>query len=375
MQKAVIIIPTYNEQDVIAQTILAVFKACESVAEYQVEILVFDSSSTDNTGSIVQGLQSQFPLIHLVTEPSKQGLGHAYMQAMKYAVETLRADVVFEFDADGSHKPEYLPKMLQELHNGADVVVGSRYVKGGSIPANWGLHRKFLSIVGNWISRIFLSPRHKDWTSGFRGTKTDALQQVAYTELASKGYAYKLHLFWLLHKNKAKIVEYPIAFIDREIGYSKLPKNNMIESLKLVIWLRLQAMHYFIKMSLVGGVGMVLQLVLFNIIRHFMPPQYANSIAVEIAIISNFLLNNAYSFKDKKLSRSEYGVRGLFKKAVNFNVISLVSLLIQFVVMTIGVDLLGRGFWVENGFLIIGVGIASINNYFTYSRFIWKNKK
>lgn len=372
MQNVVVIIPTYNETQVIAETVNAVFLACDGIEHYSVSVLVYDSNSTDGTADNVRQLQVTQPRLHLVEEAAKLGLGHAYMQAMQYATESLNADIVFEFDADGSHKPEYIPKMLAEMTAGADVVVGSRYIKGGAIPADWGLHRKLLSVLGNWVSRIFLSPKHKDWTSGFRATKTKILRQIPYTQLASKSYAYKLHLFWLLYKAKANIVEYPIVFVDREKGESKLPSNNMIESLKLVIWLRLIEMKYFIKMSIVGGIGMVLQIMLFNLLRHFMLPQYATMIAVEVAIISNFILNNKYAFKDKKLTRSSHGYRGLVRKAVHFNAISLVSMLIQFAVMTIGVDLLGRSFWAENSFLVLGIGIASLSNYFVYSRVIWK---
>ena len=372
MQNVVVIIPTYNEAQVIEETVTAVLGVGDGLENYKVSVLVYDSNSTDDTADKVRQLQLTQPQVHLVEEPAKLGLGHAYMQAMQYAIETLGADIVFEFDADGSHKPEYIPKMLAEMTAGADVVVGSRYIKGGAIPADWGLHRKLLSVLGNWVSRILLSPKHKDWTSGFRATKTKVLRQIPYTKLASTSYAYKLHLFWLLFKAKANIVEYPIVFVDREKGVSKLPANNMAESLKLVIWLRLIEMKYFIKMSIVGGFGMVLQIILFNLLRHFMLPQYATMIAVEAAIISNFLLNNKYSFKDKKLTRTTHGYRGLFRKAVHFNLISLVSMLIQFVVMALGTHLWGRGFWVENSFLVLGIGIASLNNYFVYSRFIWK---
>ena len=129
------------------------------------------------------------------------------------------------------------------------------------------------------------------------------------------------------------------------------------------------------KVCLVGLVGMAIQLVGFNILRHFMLPQYANAIGTELAIISNFLLNNIYSFKQHKISRSSHGYRGILKKAIHFNLVSLLSLLIQFVVVTIGVHFFGRGVIVENGFVFVGIILGSLANYFTYSRLIWKKKQ
>jgi len=131
----------------------------------------------------------------------------------------------------------------------------------------------------------------------------------------------------------------------------------------------------YIKVCLVGLVGMIIQLIVFNILRHFMPPQYANAIATELAIISNFLLNNRYSFRQHRISRSHHGYSVLLKKGIHFNLISLFSLLIQVIVVSVGVHLLGRGIFIENGLVVLGVVLGSLINYFTYSRFIWRKKK
>ena len=131
----------------------------------------------------------------------------------------------------------------------------------------------------------------------------------------------------------------------------------------------------YIKVCLVGLVGMGIQLISFNILRHFLLPQYANAIGTELAIISNFLLNNVYSFKQHKISRRSHGYRGIFKKAVHFNLVSLLSLLIQFIVVSLGTHFFGRGILLENGFVLLGIILGSLVNYFTYSRLIWKKKK
>ena len=128
------------------------------------------------------------------------------------------------------------------------------------------------------------------------------------------------------------------------------------------------------KVCFVGLVGMVIQFTVFNILRHFIWPQYANAIATELAIISNFVLNNNYSFKQHKVSYHSHGYQGILKKAFYFNSVSFLSLLIQFIIVTVSLRLFGRGVLAENTYVFIGIIIGSLANYFFYSRFIWKKK-
>ncbi len=238
-ETAVIIIPTYNEGAVIQETIHQVMAVIAQLTDYDTKILIFDSASTDDTLGQVQLLQAVYPdRIYLKTEPYKTGLGSAYLQAMRFAIEILKADIVVEFDADLSHQPKYLPSLFDALKTN-DVAIGSRYVRGGSIPKNWGLHRKFLSILGNYIARLLLSFRYKDFTSGFRATRAQILDEILPDRFLSNHYAYKLHLLWMLHQHRAKIHEVPIHFVDREKGSSKLPANSITDSLRVICTLRM----------------------------------------------------------------------------------------------------------------------------------------
>jgi dolichol-phosphate mannosyltransferase len=237
-EKVMVVIPTYNEALVIAETVRQVFAATHELVDFSVEILIFDSASTDQTQSIIQDLIPQYAgKLHLQKEPKKTGLGSAYAQAMHYALQHLNADVVVEFDADLSHQPQYLAPMLSLLKT-CDVVMGSRYLTGGSIPANWGFQRKFLSVLGNQVARLTLTRRYHDLTSGFRATRREKLSTALQTAFYSNHYAYKLHLLWLLHQNKAHILEYPIHFVDREQGESKLPANSIKDALRVIAKLR-----------------------------------------------------------------------------------------------------------------------------------------
>ncbi|MCR9191549.1 MAG: polyprenol monophosphomannose synthase [Gammaproteobacteria bacterium] len=244
-EKAMIIIPTYNEALVIADTLHQVFAATESLEDVAVEILVFDSASTDATQKIVQELQAIYSgKLHLQTEAAKSGLGSAYAQAMQYALQTLDADIVVEFDADLSHQPKFLGPMMMHIKT-CDVVLGSRYVKGGSIPKDWAAHRKFLSVLGNMIARFVLTWRYQDFTSGFRATRREVLAPILPDKFLSDQYAYKLHLLWLLHKKNARIHELPIQFVDRQQGMSKLPTNSIGDALRVIFKLRLEEMKRF----------------------------------------------------------------------------------------------------------------------------------
>jgi dolichol-phosphate mannosyltransferase len=288
---------------------------------------------------------------------------------MRYAMDVLKADIVFEFDADGSHKPEYIRPMLEKIKS-ADVVVGSRYVAGGSIPNNWGWHRKLFSVLGNQVARCFLTRKYKDFTSGFRATRTRVLRNILPDAFLSSQYAYKLHLFWLLHKAGAVIKEHPIVFIDREKGYSKLPRNSILDSLRVVMCLRYVELKNYFKMCLVGLSGAFVQFGVFNLMRHMVSPTHAMQFAVTSAIISNFIFNNKFTFKDNEIREAN-----LLKRFFIFSSYSFLMVMLQSSWMHFAVRHIGQSFWFENLFVGIGIIAGSVLNYFFYSKIIWKGEE
>ena len=366
IEKVVIIIPTYNEADVIEETLAAVFSATQSIQNSDVHVLVFDSASTDDTQKIITNLAANNDHLHLQTELQKSGLGSAYMQAMHYALDKLSADIVFEFDADLSHDPKYIAPMLDKIKT-CDVVVGSRYVAGGSIPADWGWHRKLMSVMGNWISRAVLTPVYKDFTSGFRATRRDMLKKSLPERFLSNQYAYKIHLLWVLHKNKAKICEYPIAFVDRQKGVSKLPTNSIVDSLRVLFVLRFYEMKRYLKMCLVGVSGMTVQFMVYNCVRHYFPPFSSQALAVSAAIINNFILNGYFTFNKRLPVSPLHKARAL----MIFVVYSIGYVFLQSYWLALGVKLLGTGVFQENFILVAGMIFGSFLNYFIYSRIVW----
>src|SRR5579859_6006771 len=149
MKKAIIIVPTYNERDNIQKVIPLLEEVFGRVKNWDMGVLVVDDSSPDKTADVVKTLQKKYKNVHLLVNEKKSGLGGAYLKGMAEAFGKLDAEVVFEFDADLSHDPQKIPDFLRKIDEGYDMVLGSRYIKGGGIPKDWGLDRKFLSVVGN----------------------------------------------------------------------------------------------------------------------------------------------------------------------------------------------------------------------------------
>ena len=369
-ESVVIIIPTYNESECIENTIHEVFSTVSQNNEFDFKILIFDSHSTDQTQFIVKKLQKTYSQLILKSESEKSGLGSAYRQAMQIALDGLKADIVFEFDADLSHQPKYLMPMLDAIKE-HDVVIGSRYVQSGSIPQDWGFHRKLLSRGGNLITRCFLTQQYKDFTSGFRATRRHALAESLPSRFISNGYAYKVELLWRLHKNRFKIKEIPIDFINRKQGYSKLPTNTIKDTLSVIAKLRLAPFLTYIRMCMVGLVGLCIQLLIYNLGRFHFSPFFASLIAASAAITNNYILNSRFTFKIPCYWTFRHKLKsfGLF---VAYNSMMVFGQSYWTYALT---KATGQGFFRENMVVLTGIILGSILNYLVYSKLIWEQHK
>ncbi len=380
--KIVVVMPTYNEEDNIGKMIDVLHEEIfPQLKKHDLELLVVDDNSPDKTQEIVKKKTNKYENIHLFTG-EKKGLGVAYVRGIKYAMENLDAEWVVEMDADFQHNPNDLVPMILAAEEGYDYIIGSRYIEGGSIPKEWALIRKLQSVLGNLLARIVLwLPQIHDVTSGFKMSKVkEYLDKIDIDEIVkeeySRNYAYKIFLLFKMIKQGAKVKEVPINFQSREEGDSKMPKNNIKDSLRMVLTLRWLESQRFIKVCAVGTIGAAIQFTIFNILRRTLNPEIANVIAVEFAIIGNFIINNSWTFKDKKL-KIEKGLQKIILKFAQFNLFSLGSLLIQYIVMKIGTNILGRGFIIENGLVVVGILLGLIYNFTIYTKLIWKttNKK
>jgi len=236
--RIVIIIPTYNESKTIAGLIDAIELEFKKIANHQLSILVVDGNSPDGTAAAVRAKMPVYKNIELLIEKEKRGLGMAYISGMKYAVEKMGAGAFIEFDGDFQHDPKDIRRLIQELDNGYDYVIGSRYVPGGSVPKEWGWHRKFLSKFGSLYIKYALGLPTHDNTSGLKLTRVQGFfSQLSLDEnrILSKRHAYKVHLLYEMIRLGAKVKEMPIRFLERGGGTSKSSLEDIKESLK-VVW-------------------------------------------------------------------------------------------------------------------------------------------
>jgi dolichol-phosphate mannosyltransferase len=211
---------------------------------------------------------------------------------------------------------------MHEIDAGADFVIGSRYVKGGSIPANWGFSRKMTSRGGNLVARYVAGIyRVRDCTAGFRAIRASLLRRIDLSGLRVQGYAFLVALLHAATTLGARIVEIPVEFVDRTRGESKLGLSDIVEFIVNAWWIRLQSSRTFVKFLIVGASGVVVNLGCFTVLLHWEVNKYlASPIAIELSIISNFLLNNYWTFRWRRV-RDGTRIRGL-----KFNVVSLLSL-------------------------------------------------
>jgi len=369
----VVILPTYNEKANIEKMIPVLEEEVfPKIKNHSMLLLVADDHSPDGTAQAVKAFGKKWKNIHLLMG-NKEGLGSAYVRAMKYAMEKLSADAVIEFDSDFQHDPHDIPRLIEAMDNGADYVIGSRYVKGGKIPKEWGIDRKVQSIFGSIFARIVLFTFGiHDMTSGFKLTKTSFLKKVDLDNLYSKNYSYKIQILYEVVKLGAKVKEVPIIFYERAKGKSKMNTNNIVESFLVVLKIRMHESRKFIKFLMVGGTGFMLNFIVYFILGHFTTVNLvvANTIGAELAIFSNFNLNNLWTFNDNTTKTfSSY-----MSKMLQYFATSNIGIWIfQNGMIQLGSSLYGRKYYLV--YFIFGTALLLVWNFTIYNKIIWKKPR
>ncbi len=226
--KYLIVIPTYNESETLPSLLSAIFSDPELVDTH---ILVVDDNSPDNTGELVRRLidnKTYGDRLYLLQRKGKLGLGTAYISGFKWGLNK-SYDVLVEMDADHSHDPEYLAPIFEQLKD-VDFVVGSRYVDGGGVE-NWGIGRQLLSRFGSYYARTILRLPIRDLTGGFNFWKKKVLEEIDLDSIQSNGYAFQIELKYRASKRGFSYQEYPIVFVDRRMGVSKMSKKIIFEAM------------------------------------------------------------------------------------------------------------------------------------------------
>jgi len=232
--RVLVIVPTYNE----AENIAALIREVRNL-DIDPEILIIDDNSPDGTANIVKTIMERDPKVHLIERPKKMGLGSAYITGFKWALDR-NFDVVVEMDADFSHDPKDIKRLVENLEN-CDAVIGSRYVKGVSV-VNWPISRLLLSYFANLYARVITGVKIRDLTSGFKAIKTEYLRVIDLDGIKSDGYAFQIELHFNLWFKGFKVCEIPIIFVERRAGKSKLNKGIIWEAFWMVLKLGLRRM-------------------------------------------------------------------------------------------------------------------------------------
>lgn len=227
--RALVIIPTYNEAENIIKMLHRVREALP-----QGEVLVVDDASPDGTGDLVDAEMKTDNSIHLIRRSGKSGLGSAYRAGFRWGIQN-GYEACIEMDADFSHDPNTLPRFIELLDAGNELVIGSRYVKGGEIP-NWSRHRFLLSRGGNIYASTMLGLHVADSTAGFRAYSVKLLERLDLDKVRAEGYGFQIEMTYHAKRAGARIVETPISFVDRVVGESKMSSAIVIEALGLVTW-------------------------------------------------------------------------------------------------------------------------------------------
>ncbi len=228
--RTLVCVPTYNE----AASLPVLLPRLAEVRP-QVDVLVIDDRSPDGTGALADAFAERDPHVHVLHRPGKGGLGAAYLAGFGWGLDR-GYDVIVEMDADGSHRPEDLERLLATLADGADVVLGTRWMPGGST-VNWPFRRRFLSVAGNRYARGMLNVPMRDITGGFRAYRTTALRALDLPTVRGEGYVFQVELALRAADAGLRIAEVPITFVEREQGVSKMSRGIVVEAMRRVtVW-------------------------------------------------------------------------------------------------------------------------------------------
>lgn len=227
-EQVTVVLPTYNELENLPHII-------PEILAHGYSLLIVDDNSPDGTGRMADSFAADLPRLSVLHRPGKAGLGPAYAAGFDRALES-GAHIIMEMDADFSHDPADLPRLVTAVEDGADLVIGSRYVPGGATP-DWPALRRFISKGGNIYARTMLGIPTRDATGGFRAFRADALRRLPYREAEASGYGFQVEMAWRANQMGMEVVEVPITFRDRTRGTSKMGTDIVVEAMRLVtVW-------------------------------------------------------------------------------------------------------------------------------------------
>jgi dolichol-phosphate mannosyltransferase len=358
MSKSIsVIIPTYNERDNVVPLVKRIGGA---LSDHDYEIVFIDDNSGDGTAKLAAGLSPEYP-VRVIVRRDKKGLASAVVDGIGYT----SGQLVVVMDADLQHPPEVIPDLIRETEGNVDVVIASRYVAGGGCQG-WGLTRRIISKGAIFLAHMLLPATRciKDPMSGFFMFNR---QVVADARLMPTGY--KILLEILIEGKFQGVAEVPYIFGSRSGGESKLNARQQIDYLRHVYSLmkRKGELLRFLKFCLVGGSGVLVNMGLLWLLTEFagFPYLVSAAVSIESSIISNFVLNNYFTFGDRRLA----GARIFLERLLKFNVVSLFGLGINLGVLYLFTDVFGLYYLLSN---LCGIAVAMLWNYLVNTLWTWR---
>lgn len=372
MKKIVIILPTYNEHENIADMISLVAKQREKIPHWNLEILVSDSNSPDGTLDEVGKIKTKIAGVYGLNV-EKRGLGVGLKLGYDYAFQKLNADAVLQMDADLQHDPNDIPKFTSELDHGADFVQGSRFIKGGENRLQW--YRKLFSWGANLVSKSVMGIWNMtEFTASYRAFTREIYDKLDFKSIpwSEPSFLFQPALTYAVSNVARKMKEVPIIFTDRRKGYSKMQiVQYMKDIMTFAVKVRLQKSGRFFKFLVVGGIGFIINYILLRVLtdKAGLAPAVSNLIGAEMAIISNFIWNNLWTFTDRKIT----SLNSWVSKLLQFNLTSIIGVFfIQTGIVFLGVQFFGKPLY--QLYWLLGTGLLLVWNFTVYSKIIWKKK-
>ncbi len=375
MKRVLVAIPTYNEALNIERVIEGVEAAAARTKGSQFRLLIIDDRSPDGTATLARKLNKQYGNIHVLSG-KKAGLGKAYIRGFTYALKNEQFDVLITMDADMSHDPKDIPDLMEAVQNGADYVIGSRYVTGGRA-SDSPLMRRINSRVANFVARRLVGikePVH-DLTGGFKAIRRTALSQIPLKDLRAKGYFFQVNLLHAFLSKGFTVREVPITFVNRSLGSSKLKLQDIIEFVYSAYKLDPDApIQKFVRFGLVGASGAIVNIGVLTFLIHTtdMHALLAAAIAIEISIVSNFTLNHRYTFKgygSYSVKTRRESLSTLSRKLCTYNVGVLMGASISFATFALLYQVAKLHYLPAD---IIAIGAGMIWNYWISTRYVWR---
>jgi dolichol-phosphate mannosyltransferase len=369
-KKVTIILPTYNEAKNVVGLIGSIF-AVAATGGHAFKVLIVDDNSPDGTAEVVRELQKSNPDIELLMG-KKEGLGRAYLRGFRYVIDHMETDVVVMMDADYSHDPNAIPRMVEKVGEGADYVIGSRYVADASIPGNWPLLRILNSRVANFVATNVagIDAQVRDISGGFKAIKMEALKCIELDKIVTRGYGFQMHLLYEFQKCGYKIVEVPTTFRERKMGNSKMSLNDILGFLRCAYGLNPNSpVRTLTRFLSVGIAGAFVNLIALYLLSQYAPaPSVWNSaLATEVSIVFNFFMHTLFTFRETELRQRGFGKT--LHKLLTYNVASAGTAVLTVAVFSLLNVYMGVYYLTAQ---LSAIGIAFLLNYWMSSKVIWK---